>query len=135
MEYPDYIILFDGVCNLCSSSVQFVMKHDKKRLFRFAPLQWDVASKILGPHKHILHFDTLILIEKGKVYDQSTAALKIARHLRFFRIFYFLIILPVWMRDPVYRFVARYRYRVFGKKEHCMVPAENKKELFIGWED
>jgi predicted DCC family thiol-disulfide oxidoreductase YuxK len=111
------------------------MRHDKKRVFRYVPLQWDVALKLLRPHKYILLFDTLILIEKGKVYDQSTAALKIARHLRFFRILYPFIFLPVWLRDPVYRFIAKHRYRVFGKKEHCMVPGENEKELFIGSEN
>ncbi|MBN1927073.1 MAG: DUF393 domain-containing protein [Prolixibacteraceae bacterium] len=131
MEIPDRLILFDGVCNLCSSSVKFILKYDKKKVFRYAPLQWAVSAKILKSYKHIIPFDTLIFIDKGTLYHQSTAALKIVKHLRFFWVLYYLTYIPKWIRDPVYRLIARNRYRIFGNKKHCYIPTEKEKELFV----
>jgi predicted DCC family thiol-disulfide oxidoreductase YuxK len=127
------IILFDGVCNLCNASVNFVIKHDKKRQFLFASFQSDAAKEIL------LHFnlknlntDTVILIEDDKVYDKSTAALKISKQLDSgFKAFYAFIIVPKIFRDWVYNFIAKNRYRWFGKRESCMVPSLDLKKRFL----
>jgi len=111
------IILFDGVCNLCNASVNFVIKHDKKAQFLFASFQSDAAKEIM------LHFnlenlkeDTVILVEWDKVFDKSTAALKIAKQLDGgFKAFYAFIIVPKFFRDLVYVFIAKNRYNWFGK--------------------
>jgi len=127
------IILFDGVCNLCNTSVNFVIKHDKKAQFLFASFQSDAAKELL------LHFnlknlntDTVILIEDHKVYDKSTAALKISKRLDSgFKAFYAFIIVPKIFRDWVYNFIAKNRYWWFGKRESCMVPSLDLKKRFL----
>ncbi len=127
------IILFDGVCNLCNASVNFVIKHDKKAQFLFASFQSDAAKEIL------LHFnlenlntDTVILVEDQKVYDKSTAALKIAKHLDGgFKAFYAFIVIPKFLRDWVYDFIAKNRYQWFGKRESCMIPSPEITNRFL----
>lgn len=127
------IILFDGVCNLCNASVNFVIKHDKKAQFLFASFQSDAAKELL------LHFnlknlntDTVLLVENNKLYDKSTAALKIAKHLDGgFKAFYAFMIVPKIFRDWVYSVVANHRYKWFGKRESCMVPSHELKNRFL----
>lgn len=127
------IILFDGVCNLCNASVNFVIKHDKKAQFLFASFQSDAAKEIM------LHFnlknlnaDTVILVEGNKVFDKSTAALKIAKRLDGgFKAFYAFIIVPKFFRDWIYDFVAKNRYHWFGKMESCMIPSPELKNRFL----
>ncbi|HPR31801.1 MAG TPA: thiol-disulfide oxidoreductase DCC family protein [Prolixibacteraceae bacterium] len=131
MSDKNPVILFDGVCNLCCSSVRFIIRHDRKKIFRFATIQSEKALQLIQSFSGKLTFDSLILIENGNLYQQSTAVLKIIRHLRFFRIFYCFILLPSFLRDPVYRFVARYRYRIFGKKQDCIIPGEKERERFL----
>lgn len=126
-------ILFDGVCNLCNASVNFVIKHDKKAQFLFASFQSDAAKEIM------LHFnlenlkeDTVILVEGNKVFDKSTAALKIAKRLDGgFKAFYAFIIVPKFFRDWIYDFTAKNRYRWFGKRESCMIPSPELKNRFL----
>ena len=128
------IILFDGVCNLCNSSVQYVIKHDKKDVFRFVALQSELGKKIL---KHIginpIHTDSIVLYEPGiSYYYKSTAALHIAKGLS--GIFTFATvfqILPTGLRDFVYDYVARNRYEWYGKKESCMIPTPELKAKFL----
>ena len=127
------IILFDGVCNLCNASVNFVIKHDKKEQFLFASLQSDASKEIL------LHFnlknlneETVFLIENNKVYDKSTAALKIAKHLDDgFKVFYVFFIIPKFLRDWIYRFISNHRYQWFGKRKSCMIPSLKLKNRFL----
>lgn len=127
------IIFFDGVCNLCNASVNFVIKHDKKAQFLFASFQSDAAKEIL------LHFnlknlntDTVILVEGNKVYDKSTAALKIAKHLDGgFKAFYAFMIVPKILRDWIYSVVANHRYKWFGKMDSCMIPSPELKNRFL----
>lgn len=127
------VILFDGVCNLCNTSVQFVLKHDKKQHFLFASLQSDAASKVL------LQFNvtnsnsgTIILIEEGKLYEKSTAVLRIAKKLNpIWNLFYFFIFLPESIRDFVYDIVAKNRYRWFGKSNHCLINTPQNANRFI----
>lgn len=127
------IVLFDGVCNLCNSSVNFIIRHDKRDHFRFVPLQSEKGKLLLQQFKADetgLH--TLVLIEKNKLYKRSTASLKIARQLDgILFILYGFIVVPSFLRDPVYNFIAKNRYKWFGKKDVCMVPNPSVKEKFI----
>lgn len=128
------IILFDGVCNLCNASVQFVIKHDKKDLFRFVALQSDLGQQIIA---HIgmntQNIDSIILYEPGIAYHyKSDAALEIAKSLG--GIFYFagiFNIFPMALRNILYDYVARNRYRWYGKRESCMLPTPELKAKFL----
>lgn len=127
------IVLFDGVCNLCNASVNFVIKHDKKAQFIFATFQSDAAKEIMLQF-NLENFmtDSVILIEGQKVYDKSTAALKIAKRLDGgLKIFYAFIIVPKFLRDWIYAFIAKNRYRWFGKRERCMLPSTDLKNRFL----
>jgi len=109
--YP--IILFDGVCNLCSSAVQFVIKHDSQQKFKFASLQSDVAKSILHDFAAVsTSFNSVILVEEGNVYYRSTAALRIAKRLSFpYNLLYAFIIVPPFIRNAVYDYIAKNRYQ------------------------
>jgi len=128
------IILFDGVCNLCSSAVQYVIQRDKNDLFRFAALQSEIGKKIL---QHIgvdsSKTDSIILYEPGiAYYYKSDAALEISKYLSgFINYGNVFRILPRFSRDLVYDTIARNRYNWFGKKEHCMIPSAELKAKFI----
>lgn len=128
------IILFDGVCNLCNASVNFIIKHDKKDLFRFVPIQSNLGQNILyyiGIQP--LNMDSVILYEpKIAYYYKSSAALEIMKNLGGF--FYFIIILKIIPRsilNMIYDFIAQNRYKWFGKKESCMIPSEELKSKFL----
>lgn len=127
------IILFDGVCNLCNSSVNFIIKHDKKKQFIFTSLQSDAAKEILlqFPTKN-LNLDSILLIEKEIIYEKSTAVLRISKELNIgYKLLYSLIIIPKFIRDWIYNIIAKNRYKWFGKKEQCMVPSPEIKNKFI----
>lgn len=127
------IILFDGVCNLCNRVVLFVIKHDKSGYFKFASLQSDYAKEKINLESYTDNdLRSLVLIQNGKIYWKSTAALKIAKHLSGgWKIFSVFLILPRFLRDPIYDFVARHRYKWFGKRAECMVPDPSLKKRFI----
>ena len=129
------VLLFDGVCNLCSSTVQFVIAHDKHDYFKFASQQSDAGKKLMEEH-HIAIPEgdplSLVLIEDGKAYERSTGALRIARHLSFpFKLGWVFILTPRFIRDFVYNVIAKHRYKWFGKKEVCMVPTPELKARFL----
>jgi len=121
---PRSVILFDGYCHLCSRSVRFISKRDKKKLFTFIPINSKEAQQLLGLHGIVdLLPETVILFENSKIYQKSTAILRIARLLGFpWSIFYAFIIVPEFIRDWIYLFIARRRYRWFGKRETCYIP-------------
>lgn len=127
------VILFDGVCNLCNASVQLVIRHDPKHHFRFASLQSEFGQKVLADYNlPIQEFGSFILLEDGKVYTKSTAALRITKKLNAaWPMLYGFIIVPPFIRNAVYDFVSRNRYKWFGKKEACWVPTPALKQLFI----
>jgi len=128
------IVLFDGVCNLCNSAVTLIIKHDKNDIFRFAPLQSTTGKQLAAEHKIALDtIDSILLIDPNIGYDhKSTAALKIAKHLSGgYPLLAIFLILPKAFRDVVYDFIARNRYRWFGKKESCMIPTPELKSLFL----
>ena len=127
------IILFDGVCNLCNGSVQFVLTRDKNRHFLYATLQGEQAEKLLKKHgKNNKDLDSFLLIENGQLYQKSTAALRVAKKLNAaWPLLYFFIIIPQPLRDTVYNFIAKNRYKWFGKRESCMLPTKETKALFL----
>ena len=127
------IILFDGVCNLCNSSVQFIIRNDPKKLFLFASLQSDAASKILLQFRiKKLDLTSILFIENGQIYDRSTAVLKISRKLKGgYPLLYGFIIIPRFMRDWMYQQLANNRYKWFGKKDICMVPSSDLLDRFL----
>ncbi|NIK91803.1 thiol-disulfide oxidoreductase DCC family protein [Mangrovimonas sp. CR14] len=136
IEIPEHkeLILFDGVCNLCDSSIQFIIKHDKHNTFLFTPLQSELSQSIIEQFGiDTQKIDSIILFRKNEgVFYKSTAALKIASKLKFpINILASFIILPKLIRDTVYDFIARNRYTWFGKKESCMIPTPELKAKFI----
>lgn len=128
------VLLFDGVCNLCSGSVAFVIRRDPAARFRFAPLQSPAADALLaslGVARAGLP-DSFVLVEDGCVHLRSTAALRVARGLRFpWPLLGVLLVVPRFLRDPVYDFVARHRYRWFGRRDACMVPTAELQARFL----
>ncbi len=132
-DNAEYIIFFDGVCKLCNYTVNFLIRHDKKNCFRFAPLQWEVSKNILGnnyPNSKALN--TLIYFENGIIYKESTAVLKIFNKLPFpFFLLYSFIIIPKFIRNSLYRYISRNRFKWFGKNNSCMVPSEEIQNKFI----
>jgi len=127
------ILLFDGVCNLCNASVQWVLKRDPKGQFRFAALQSEAGQQIL--HQQGLsskHFDTVVLALGDRIFLRSDAPLEIVRRLGgLWGLLYFFKIFPRPFRDAIYNFVARNRYRWFGRREECMLPRPEWKERFL----
>jgi predicted DCC family thiol-disulfide oxidoreductase YuxK len=128
-----HIILFDGVCNLCNRSVQFIIKRDPKGKFKFASLQSEPGQTLLKEfHMTGTGFDTFILVEGDKVFVRSTAALRVLSGLGgIWKLFYGFMIIPKPIRDFVYDRVAKSRYRVFGRRETCMIPTGNLTERFL----
>ena len=131
---PDHpLVLFDGVCNFCNYWVNFAIKRDKKAKLRFTPIQGEIAKKILQEFN--IHPDSLssvILIDNGKAYTQSSASIRICKYLDGgWKVFYVLIIFPKFLRDFVYNIIARNRYKWYGKKEECMVPHDDIRKRFL----
>ena len=128
------IILFDGVCNLCNSTIQFIIKHDKKRQFRFTSLQSDLGKQLLKERNiNPVKIDSIILIEPNiAYYHKSTAALEIAKGLNgAYPLMSIFLIIPISLRDWVYDYIAENRYKWFGKNESCLLPSKEEEELFI----
>ena len=129
-------ILFDGVCNLCNGFVQFVIPHDASGHFRFAALQSAAGQALLTtygqPHLAATDPDSVVLVEGGRVYTHSTAVLRIAGHLGGrWRVAAVGWLLPRPWRDVLYRFVARHRYRWFGRQESCWLPTPALRARFL----
>ena len=130
---PDRLILFDGVCNLCSFWVRFVIRRDPKKEFRFAPLQSAAGQETLrrlalgGGEPH-----TMVFVEEGKAYLKSSAALRIVRRIGgLWPLVFVFIVIPAPARDFFYDWVARNRYRWFGRKETCVAPTPDLKDRFL----
>jgi len=130
---PNNIILFDGVCNFCNGVVHFVFRKDRDEVFHFSPIQSAAGQEILKQHGFDPEdFDTFFLIRDGQPYVKSDAALLVVRSLRKpWRWLSTLRIIPRPIRNCVYSKVAANRYRIFGKKNQCMVPTEAQKKRFI----
>ena len=130
----NHIVFFDGVCNLCSESVQFIIKNDHKNQFKFSSLQSEFAQKTLAIKNftEISNLQTIILLTNNNTFSKSGAVLRISRYLKFpFNLLYFFIIVPPFIRNAIYDFISKNRYRWFGKKSECWVPDETLKSKFI----
>ncbi|SNS54357.1 Predicted thiol-disulfide oxidoreductase YuxK, DCC family [Belliella buryatensis] len=127
------LVLFDGVCNLCNNAVDFIIRKDKKNRFKVGALQDKQVKEILEDYTiNSEYLDSLVLIDGDKVYYKSTAALLISKNLSgFWPMLYGFIIFPKILRDPIYDWIARNRYKWFGKKETCRLPTEEEKSKFI----
>lgn len=129
MENP--VILFDGVCNFCNSSVNFIIEHDKKGYFKFAPLQSEIGKTLVDKFG-LNDVDSIILVKDGKAYTHSTAALKFIKHLDgIWSWAYIFVVIPRPIRDFFYKLFAKNRYRLFGKKEVCMMPTPEIRARFL----
>lgn len=127
------IVLFDGVCNLCNAAVQFIIDRDSEGKFVFTSLQSPTGSALLEKFGlSTTNFDTFVLIENDSIFTKSTAALKVARQLDgLWKLTYILIVVPAFLRDAVYGFIAKNRYRWFGKEENCRIPTPELKQRFL----
>ena len=130
---PARLVLFDGVCNLCNGSVQFIIRHDPKGAFFFASLQSDTGQRVLNDlGLSATEMDSFVYVRDGKAFKRSTAALLVAKDIGgFTSLLFAFIVVPSPLRDLVYRLIARYRYSWFGKKESCMVPTPELKSRFL----
>ena len=128
---PDKIIFFDGVCNLCNRLVIFIIKRDQRSIFKFASLQ-SVKAEEMGITKKDKNLDSIIFLNENKLYQKSSAVLHICKLLPFpWPLLFGFIIVPRFIRDGIYNFVAANRYKWFGKKDQCMVPSENIEVRFF----
>ena len=127
-EYPN-IIFYDGVCGLCNKAVQIIIKHDHKSIFRFAALESDLAKAKL---KNMNGIDSIVLFSNEQTYILSDAVLKICSMMGYpFKIMTIFRFVPKTLRDQLYKFVARHRYKVWGKYNSCPIPSEKQKKLFL----
>lgn len=125
------IVLFDGECNFCNSSLQFVIKNEKNSDLYFTSLQSTTGKEILN-HFGIKNAESVVLIENTKPYLQSTAALKITKYLKgAYPLLYIFIIVPPFIRNAIYDYIANKRYKWFGKTDTCMIPSDQIKHRFI----
>jgi predicted DCC family thiol-disulfide oxidoreductase YuxK len=128
------VILFDGVCNLCNASVNWIIDQDKKNLFRFASLQSAYGKSVIEQFNITGNYmDTVVLLEDDKVYLRSEAALRVLKHLGgLYSLAYAFVIVPAFLRNFVYNIVAENRYRWFGKQDACRIPTPHLKAKFLG---
>ncbi|WP_222984243.1 thiol-disulfide oxidoreductase DCC family protein [Flagellimonas meishanensis] len=135
MEESKKIILFDGICNLCNGAVQFIIKRDKKDVFRYAALQSEVGKQMVAERGiDTSNVDSIILIEPGVAYfTKSDAALQIGQDFGgLWKGLVLLTWIPKTLRDAIYDLVARNRYKWFGKKDQCMIPTPELQAKFLG---
>lgn len=127
------VVLIDGVCHLCQGLVRFIIPRDPKGRLRFAPLQSETGSGLLqSSGLDAGQLSTVVFLDKGAVYTESAAVLRIARNLRFpWPAAYIFMIVPRPLRDAVYRYVARNRYRWFGRDEQCLLPTPDIRRRFL----
>lgn len=126
------IIFFDGVCGLCNRFVDFVIPRDKKRRFRYAPLQGETAKNKIGHLTELQTLKSVVYYEDGKTYTRSSAVLQIVAQLGgpwWLAKIFFLV--PRFLRDHIYEFIAEHRYQWFGKRETCRFPTPEERELFL----
>jgi predicted DCC family thiol-disulfide oxidoreductase YuxK len=128
------IIFFDGVCNLCDSTVQFIIRQDKNAIFRFASLQSEYSKETLEKYDFSSkNLKSVVLIHENKIYTHSAAPLEIARLLGGFWSFaYIFKLIPPFLRNAIYNWIAKNRYKWFGEKETCSIPTPELRARFLG---
>lgn len=128
----DKIVLFDGVCNFCASSVQFIIKHDKSNSLQFASLQSTIGQELLTKYNMPKNLEGVVFIENGKAYFKSLAAFRIVRYFSgFWKGLILFSILPKFITDFFYDIIAKNRYKWFGKKDSCMIPSPEIRSRFL----
>jgi len=126
------IVLFDGVCNFCNASVNFIIRYDRSKRFKFAALQSEIGQQLRAKHGIGDDVDSIILIEDDRAYLHSSAGLRVAKGLGgIWSLAYIFIVVPAFIRDLVYKTFAKYRYRLFGRQEACMLPTPDVRERFL----
>jgi len=127
------IILFDGVCNFCNSAVNFTIKRNSKANILFAAMQSEAGQQLLKQYNlSLADMKSFVFIEQGKAFDRSTGALKVCRHLSgLWPLCYYFIIIPRFVRDGIYNWIAANRYKWFGVRQECMIPAPEIKARFL----
>lgn len=134
MELESNIILFDGECNLCNHTVQFIIKRDPKKIFKFTSLQSAIGKQLIQKHQiDSKNIDSVILLENKKVYLKSKAAMRMAKSLKgIYPIFYYgSLLLPLFVKDGIYDFIARNRYKWFGTRQSCWPMTPELKDRFL----
>lgn len=132
MNNEDKVVLFDGVCNFCQASVQFIIKHDKSNSLKFASLQSDIGKTLIAQYNIPATVDSIVFIKDNKAFIKSDAALEIAGFFEFpFYILKYFNIVPVAIRNFVYDIIARNRYNWFGKQDACMLPSPEVSARFL----
>lgn len=131
-EENNPILLFDGICNYCNSWVDFIIRKDKKKKFRFASLQSEAGKKLLRQYDLSDKEESAVLIFNGKAYPKSSAGIHVFYHLGMpYSLLFAFIIFPAYVRDFYYDIIARNRYKWWGKKDSCMIPSPEVKERFL----
>ena len=126
------VILFDGICNFCNGAVNFIIRHDSDKKFKFAPLQSEIGEQLQAKYGIGEDVDSIILVENDKAYTHSTAGLRVAKGLGgIWSLGYVFIIVPAFIRDWAYRLFAKNRYRLFGRQDACMLPTPDVRERFL----
>lgn len=126
------IVLFDGVCNFCNGSVNFIIRNDPEKRFKFAALQSEAGQELRAKYGIGEDVDSIVLIENDNAYTQSTAGLRIAKTLGgIWSLGYVGIIIPAFIRDFLYRKFAKNRYRFFGRQDACMLPTPDVRDRFF----
>ena len=130
----DRVLLFDGLCNLCNGTVNFILKRDKFAKYKFASLQSGVGNKLCKQHNiDITEVDSIVLIKDETVFIKSAAVLEIFKDMpKGWRLLRVGVILPKVLLDWLYDVIAKYRYRIFGRKDECPIPAEDIQDRFLG---
>ena len=129
-SYP--ILLFDGICNYCNRWVNFIIRHDKKKKFRFATLQSETGKKLLKQYNITEGIESAILIYNEKIYIKSSTGLHVLYHLGgIYSLAFVFIVIPAYIRDFYYDIIARNRYKWWGKRNQCMIPTEEVRERFL----
>jgi predicted DCC family thiol-disulfide oxidoreductase YuxK len=129
----EQILLFDGVCQFCNDTVQFIIRHDIRETFKFAALQSTIGQELLRKHSLPTNdFDTVVLIKNNSIYTKSTAKLHVFLGLGgLWSILYLFVIIPKPLRDGIYNLIAKNRYKWFGKKNKCMIPSPEIRKRFL----
>lgn len=131
-QLPDKVVLFDGVCNFCESSVQFILRHDKTGSLRFASLQSEIGQQLLTAYGISHELQSVVFVESGKAYTKSAAAFRIAHYFGgWWKLLLVFSILPAFITDFGYDIIAKNRYRWFGKKDACMIPSADIRSRFL----
>ncbi len=132
LSFEPYIVLYDGECAFCNRSVMFIIQHDRKKKFLFTSLQSDKAEELLQPFDFRPSLDSMMLLKNGKYFERSDAALEITRYLSgAWPLIYAFKIVPRFIRDAVYRWIAEHRHQWFGKDDACALPTPEMESRFL----